>query len=68
MFRTALQPHFKNKMMAQQDERRVEVLFILRALQAHVDVQLCLYIVAEQCQILEWKKDLLTEINYKGSK
>jgi hypothetical protein len=39
MFPTALQPQSKNKMMAQQDERRVEVLFIL---QAHVDVLLCL--------------------------
>ncbi len=42
MFPTALQPHFRNEITAQQDEHRVEVLFIPSEVTGtcSVDVQL----------------------------
>jgi hypothetical protein len=51
MFPHALQHHSKNKMITQRDKRRVDVLFFLLVLQAHVDVQLCS--MGKQSQILE---------------
>ncbi len=53
-FLRSVTPGFRNKITAQQEEHRVEVLFIPLKLQAQVD-DVYMHIVKERCQILNGK-------------
>ncbi len=50
--------------MTAKDEHRVEVLFIPSEVTGTCGCS-TMHKVGEQCQILEWEKDLLIKINFK---